>query len=145
MINQMGYKQNKVVAHFKDGLIIKGYTQNFTPPIETFMIASEQNPNDTREINILNLKALFFVKTFEGNRDYLPKNRFEDAGTSSLKGFKVKVTFADGETIRGMISDFRNIFKGFYFTPIDPECNNNKIYVEVDKTLNIAIGSKAEV
>jgi hypothetical protein len=144
MEDYLGYEQQMVVAHYKDGSLVKGYTEDFSPLIETFTIIAPQDTNDLTEINTSDLKALFFVKTFEGNSEYLEKSRFEDIDNSQLKGFRVKIAFPDGEVIRGMISDYRNIFKGFYLRPVDPNSNNERIYVEVNPSLEISIGSMAE-
>lgn len=137
-------RRYRVIAHFKNGLLLKGYTQNFRPPIRTFVIVSEHDADDISEISMTDLKALFFVKTFEGENGYIEKNKFEVVDTSSLKGLKVKIVFSDGEIIRGMTPNYRNIFTGFYIKPLDPKCNNNFVYILADSPRNIAIGALAE-
>jgi hypothetical protein len=138
------YGRKKVVAHFKDGSLVKGYTQDFAPPNKIFTIVSTHSEDDIAEVDMQLLKALFFVKTFEGNNKYNEKNRFQEASASNLHGLKVKVVFHDGEVIRGTTPDYRNIFTGFYLKPIDTRCNNELIYVLAESPLDIAIGTLAE-
>lgn len=144
MLDQGWRKSQQVVVHFKNGRIVKGYTQDFTPPIQIFTVHSEHRADDIIEINTTDLKALFFVKSFDGNKQYRAKNTFDDVYMLDREGLKVKVTFSDGEIIRGTIPDFSNIFKGFFIIPVDPKGNNDKLYVETDSTLQIVVGSKAK-
>jgi hypothetical protein len=133
----------RVVAHFKDGRIIKGYTHDFIPPLKNFTITSGERSDDISEIHTTELKALFFVKSFEGNKQYIAKNTFDDAYMIDRQGLKVKVTFSDGEVMRGTTPDPARIFKGFFIIPVDPKGNNDKVYVEADSTVQIQIGTKA--
>jgi hypothetical protein len=133
-----------VVAHFKDGTLLKGYTNDFSPPSRIFTIVSVDNTDNITQVNLVDLKALFFVKTFEGNKYYNEKIKFDEIKAFDLKGLKVKVVFNDGEIIRGTISDYRNIFTGFYLKPLDPNSNNDTVYVLSESPLDIAIGSMAE-
>lgn len=138
-------EQLRVVVHFKDGSIVKGYTQDFTPPKQTFNLSPpEYDTKNATEISMSDLKALFFVKTFEGNNDYIEKTTFDDVKTFGLPGLKVKVEFSDGEIIRGMTFDYRNIFNGFFMIPADPKGNNEKVYIITDPPIDISIGSLAE-
>jgi hypothetical protein len=59
------------------------------------------------------------------------------------QGLKVKVTLSDGEVMRGTTPDPASIFKGFFVIPVDPKGNNDRVYVEVDSTVQILIGTKA--
>jgi hypothetical protein len=133
----------RVVAHFKDGRIIKGYTRDFIPPLKNFTITSEEYSDDSTEICTTDLKALFFVKSFDGNKQYVAKNTFDDAYMLDRQGLKVKVKFFDGEVLRGTTPDPTSIFKGFYVIPVDPKGNNDKVYVEADSSVQILIGTKA--
>ena len=76
------------------------------------------------EIALSEVKALFFVKTATGRPDY---NDARDTapGDSRLVGAKrVKVKFADGEEIVGLMNRFPPITPYFYMLPIDPSSNN---------------------
>ncbi len=60
---------NKIVVRFEDGRLLKGYCQDFLPARGHFHLC--QSPNPTSESRVLvsigHLKAVFFVRNFEGN------------------------------------------------------------------------------
>lgn len=139
-------ERNRVVVHFKDGKLLKGQTSDFVPAQETFHITSEQeyDKGRTYEIKCAELKAIFFVKTLEGNHSYVEKKNFSEVDASGRRGLKIKVEFSDGEVIRGMSFDYSKKFNGFFIMPIDPRSNNGKIYVIADDLRNIKTGIAAE-
>ena len=59
----MANVDNKVVIHFRDGRILKGYTYDFSPNREVFHITQAQNGKEMIEVSTSLLKALFFVKS----------------------------------------------------------------------------------
>jgi hypothetical protein len=136
-----------IVAHLKSGKLLKGYTDDFVPARETFRLRSAYGGDreNTYEVRTDDLKALFFVKTLEGNKHYVEKKRFDDIDTRNLRGIKVKAEFADGEVIRGTSFDYGKNSNGFYIIPVDPQSNNEKIYVVADATRRIVINQAAEV
>jgi len=146
MLSQVSGERNLVVVHFKDGKLRKGYTHDFTPAKETFHLTSEEEGNrgSICEIRSEELKAVFFVKTLEGNRDYVEKKRFDEVDMSRLRGLKIKVEFLDGETIRGVSLGYSKGRKGFFVIPVDPDGNNERIYVVADSVRGVKLGSAAE-
>ena len=84
---------NKVVIHFKDGTIKKGNTSDFLPNKKSFHLSILGG--DVETIEVENLKAVFFVKDYEGNKDH--KRDYKDIIAGG--GKKVEVSFNDGETI----------------------------------------------
>jgi hypothetical protein len=145
MANGTNKEQNRIVAHYKNGRLLKGHTDDFVPAKETFRLMSEygKNKRNTYEVRTSDLKALFFVKTLDGQRNYTEKNTFDEADTSDLRGVKVKAEFCDGEVIRGMSFDYSKDFRGFYIIPVDPQGNNDKVYIVTDSTRNIVVVNKA--
>lgn len=141
----LGTERNRVVVHFKDGRLFKGYTHDFTPVKEIFHLASEQEEDkgDIYEIKVADLKAIFFVKTLEGKKDYDEKRRFEEVDTSGLRGVKIRVEFYDGEVIRGISLGYGKNRKGFFIIPVDPQSNNERIYVLSDALRDVKVGSAA--
>ena len=136
-------KRNRVVVRFKDGRLLKGYTHDFTPVKETFHLSSSQE-KDTSEIRTADLKAIFFVRTLEGNRDYDEKKRFDEADNPQLPGLKIKAKFSDGEVIRGTTQGYSKKRKGFFIFPVDPQSNNERVYVLADALHDAKVGSGAE-
>jgi hypothetical protein len=118
----------KVVVHFADHRIIKGFTQDFFPNKQVFHLypVDATEPKDSVEIMIKDLKAVFFVRTFEGNKDYHDRKEFE--GTDQLQGRKVAITFSDGEVIVGSTLGYDPSRPGFFLFPVDPQSNNMRVF-----------------
>ncbi len=115
--------QNRLVVKFKNGKVLKGQTSDFFPNKEAFHLT--KTDNQIERITIEDLKALFFVKDFDGNRDR--QDVYNDAIPGG--GRKLKVSFNDGETIIGFsVGDTPNR-PGFFLMPGDLGGNNERIYV----------------
>jgi len=90
------------------------------------------------DIPLEGVKAIFFVKSFEGKwHDDL---RFHDH-LPAPDCLWVRVTFNDGEIVEGLIANDENfvIRAGFYMAPIDPEGNNWLIYVLKNKLKELQV------
>ncbi len=121
----------KIVARYKDGSLLKGETDDFSPDRETFRLHLLDGEVVIIEIN--DLKAIFFVKDHEGNKNR--KDRYKDARPWS--GKRVKVVFSDGEEIVGYTSHHSFEQQGFFMAPADLENNNDDIYVITSATRSI--------
>ena len=114
---------NKVVVRFKDGSIMKGKTRDFFPNKASFHL--ETLNGDTKTIDVEQLKASFWVKDFDGNKNYDEDYNEEIAGT----GRKIIVKFSDGESIIGYTLGYSPDRQGFFMTPADSKSNNQRIFV----------------
>jgi hypothetical protein len=114
---------NKVVLKFKDNTIMKGKTNDLFPNKNQFHL--EDPEGKISEINMEDLKAVFFVKDFEGDKDR--KDSYSDEIAAG--GRKMKVSFSDGETIVGYTLGYSPDRQGFYLTPADLQGNNERIFV----------------
>lgn len=133
---------NKVVAHFLDKSIMRGYTSDFRPDAQLFhLIIKEEGEEKSIPVYLAALKALFFVKELLGKDRSRPvvKRAFSDVKDKKLIGKKVKVTFNDGEVLYGTTLGYSPKRKGFFFTPIDPESNNERIFAVTSSVKNISI------
>jgi len=122
---------SKVIVRFKDGMIMKGNTSDFFPNKVRFHF--NRLDGKIEEINIETLKAVFFVKNFEGNKDY--QEKYED--TIHAAGRKIEVEFTDGETISGYALGYSPDRHGFFITPADLASNNERIFIVKSATKNI--------
>jgi len=127
--------EDKVVAHYKDGRILKGHTRDFSPEREAFTLQPYVAGADAIPVAIEDLKAVFHVKTFEGNRDHgrspeqvgeIPEPRFQEAKNKSRKAL---LEFVDGERMWGYAAGLDRSLPGFFFFPTDPQSNNLRVYV----------------
>ncbi len=137
--------RNQVVIHFRDGNLQKGYTHDFTPLKDSFHLTLEDGSGEIKEINISQLKAIFFVKTFDGDHSYVEKKFFEQVDESRFRGLKMRVVFNDGEIIRGISLGYSEDKKGFFLLPVDPECNNDRIFIVSEACKDIKVGEIAQV
>ena len=114
---------NKVVIQLKDKRVLKGKTNNFFPNKNSFHL--ELVNGEKTEIQIEGIKAIFFVKSFDGN------NQRQDSYGDKVAGGgrKIKVKFKDGETIIGYTTGYSPDRLGFYITPADLKGNNERIFV----------------
>ena len=74
-------------------------------------------------------KAVFFVKTFDGDLRHKALHFHEHAPI--VPGLWVRVYFYDSEMIEGIISNTRDFVleAGFFLRPTDPDGNNKLVYV----------------
>ena len=114
---------NKGVVKFKDKTMAKGKTNDFFPNKTQFHL--EEINGEIIEISIEVLKAVFFVKDFDGNKDH--KKNYNDQIAAG--GRKIKVSFIDGETVVGFTLGYSPDRQGFYMTPADIQGNNERIFV----------------
>jgi hypothetical protein len=119
----------KLVVHFTDGRLVKGHSRNFYPNKETFVVDDVES-GESVEVQMDQLKAVFFVKTFEGQDGYESRPEIERAGF----GKRIQVRFKDGETIVGYTSGYFAGRKVFFVFPADPEDNNDRILVVGEAT-----------
>ena len=82
-----------------------------------------------QEVSTKDAKAVFFVKTFDGDLKHRALHFHEHAPV--VQGLWVRVYFYDGEMIEGIISNTRDFVleSGFFLRPTDPNGNNRLVYV----------------
>jgi hypothetical protein len=123
----------KVILRYLDGRIVKGHISSFSPSDESVSITDESSVSHT--VSIHELKAIFFVKTFEGHSGYSERKSFTISASS---GRKVFVRFKDGESmighIEGKVPWEKGFFLepkkgGFFLVPVDDRSNNIKVFV----------------
>ena len=131
-MNMMQGGAQLVVARFLDGRTLKGTTRDFGPNKPQFHLFPWGEESDKPlDIVIGALKAVFFVKSYEGNSAYDEDNSFEKA---QGQGRKLVVHFKDGETIAGFTMGYSPKNQGFFLIPADSESNNARIYI-----VNVAV------
>ena len=127
--------EDKVVAHYKDGHIVKGHTRDFNPDNDEFTVQPYLAGQHLVTVPIDSLKAVFHVKTFEGNKEHLPSpgavGEIPDARFRAAmeRGRKALLEFNDGERMWGFAQGLETSQPGFFFFPTDPDTNNLRVYV----------------
>ena len=116
----------KVVLRYSDGAIMKGYTEDFHPDNPTFHFHEDPQGSSPTEMAVDGLKALFLVRSFEGNPRYNERKAFTEEDKSY--GEKVEVTFGDGEVMQGSRVGCQPQGPGFLLLPSDPKSNNILVF-----------------
>jgi hypothetical protein len=121
--------QNKIVVRYQDGRINKGVTSDFFPNKDLFHLSPVNAPPGTKtiKVSIQELKAVFFVKTFEGNPEYNDKKELE--ADKTVVGRKIRVIFKDGEVLVGTTHGYQPGRPGFFIHPADSQSNNERCFV----------------
>ena len=117
----------KIVVRYADGSLAKGFTQDFHPSRSQFSLwpAINARPSERVLVALARLKAIFFVRDFNGNPEYRERKSFTVGG----QGRRIEVTFADTEVILGTTLNYRKDAAGFFVIPADPASNNTRIFV----------------
>lgn len=129
--------ENRVVARFSDGLTLRGTTLDFSPMRRTFRIS---DAGASFEIDVTKLKALFFVRDFDGNPAYNEKKGFFQRQNH---GKKCMVEFKDGEVLFGYTLSYTSQGLGFFVFPADPDSNNEKVFVVHSSTASVKLTALA--
>ena len=134
-------KIQKVIIRFLDGRIVKGYIDELSPINSHISVLDERSNKQSIQLN--QLKAVFYVKSFEGNKNYSEKKSFME---TNRKGKKILVRFKDGESLTGHLEGDvpwrRGFFLeskkgGFFLIPSDYKSNNRKVFVVSEAVTNV--------
>jgi len=121
--------KRKVIARKLNGEILKDYMETVPELSGEDDISIISLTEEVIRVPKRELKALFFVRKFSGNREYSEIKFFESQ--PKIDGLWVRVTFYDNELIEGIVSNtIRFLMEdGFYLKPPDPNSNNRIMYV----------------
>ena len=118
--------EQKIVVHMKGGVIHKGITQDFDPKNPSFHLLPAEGGGVPFRVQVGTMKALFWVKDYLGNREFVSRQQF---GTSHATAKKAILTFEDGETLWGIVADGEDADSGLFVVPADERDNNLRIFV----------------
>jgi hypothetical protein len=135
---------NRVVVHFSDGKLLKGTTQDFFPNRASFHLQPAEG-GPAVEVRCKQLKALFFVKDYAGNRGRRDLRGFLAAPGETTHGKKIAVRFRDGELLCGYSLSFLPDRDGFFMFPADTGSNNLRIYVVMASATEVKAGPAADI
>jgi hypothetical protein len=123
--------KRKVVVRKLDGGILKGYVDPVPEPVSSKedKITITSLTEEPIHVPKSEIKALFFVRKFSGNKDYSEVKFFESQ--PPIDGLWVRLHFSDNEAIEGIVANSMNFLveDGFYLKPPDPNSNNRLMYV----------------
>ncbi|MCL5422111.1 MAG: hypothetical protein M1461_06530 [Nitrospirae bacterium] len=136
--------RQRVILRCLDGRLIRGYVNDFSTSDE--FVALEDESSQLHQFRVDELKAIFFVRTFEGKPEHSEKKTFRDP--VSL-GKRVFVKFKDGESMTGYIEGGvpweKGFFlepkkgPGFFLIPVDHDSNNIKVFVVASSVWDVTV------
>ena len=119
--------RSMIVARYVDGRVIKGVTQDFSVDRPEFHVFEEGKESAKAvTVAVADLKAVFFVKSYAGDKAHQEYKLFDRA---KVKARKILVAFHDGEKLVGLTLGYNASKQGFFVTPADPDTNNQRVYV----------------
>jgi hypothetical protein len=97
---------SKIIARFLDRKIVKAFTQNFFPnrPVFHVSMMDAASKMDPVEIQVSELKAVFFVWDFMRNRGYDKRKVLNPR--EKVQRCLMEVTFRDGEVLLGSTTGY---------------------------------------
>ena len=129
---------NKVVVRFADGRMVKGMTADFVPTKDLFHVNVTTDSAGVKpvEISKSDLKALFFVKDFEGDSQHVESNEFDPSHPPA--GRQIRVVFKDGEVLVGITTGYQKGRPGFFIIPADSSSNIERCYIITEATQEVS-------
>lgn len=134
---------NKVVARYLDGRVLKGVTRDFSPNRVSFHIEAH-GTGEMVELRCRHLKALFFVRSLDGDSSRQDLRGFVEGPAETAQGRKIAVRFRDDEFVCGYTLSWSPDRDGFFLFPSDSGSNNQRIYVITASTDEVKAGPQAE-
>ena len=121
-------ERSKSVLRYRNGKVVKGFTQDFYPNKDRFFFfPADDLSGEAIEVLLKELKAIFMVRDFIGNPQYGERKKYTDGENPS--GRIVEVTFEDNEVLIGSTLGYDLNRPGFFFFPADPKSNNIRVFV----------------
>ncbi len=139
--------REKTVLRFNDGRLLRGYLEGFSPDRSEFKL-EESATRRTHPVRLKDVKAVFFVRSFEGDSSYKEKKTY---GVSKPKGHRAFIRFKDGESLVGFLEGDvpwdKGFFlsrqdkgpKGFFLLPVDEDANNKKVFVVASSVEDVTV------
>jgi hypothetical protein len=128
------HMQNDVVAHYLNGNIVKGTSMDVAPGKGFCHIKTEEGLS---KVEFKDLKALYFVKTLEGNSGRKDTQEVEEDDIRLRGSRLLEVVFKDGERLVVLCNSFPPKTERFFVLPVDMDSNNERILVNRDAIVSI--------
>jgi hypothetical protein len=127
---------NRIVAHRRDGTLVKGSTNDFLPTRDVFHVTTAAG-GAVVAVRLSELKAVFFVRDLDGTPQHRDRNRFDPA--RPVVGRRIRVVFADGEVMLGTTQGYQPGRPGFFLVPADVRANTERCFVVTASTREVTL------
>ena len=117
-----------IIARSKQGQLIPGFLGKGRLLTRGVLKMTDLN-GEPLPIDIHKLKAVFFVRDFVGDRDFMEEKSLHHE--PDRPGLRVRLRFEDNESLEGVAENSLELLTnvGFFFWPSDAKSNNQPIYV----------------
>lgn len=119
--------ENRIVAHFLDGRVVKGTSLDVSPGKPHCHILTPDRT--TVKVPLVEVKALFFVKDLQGNPEYRDQHDLIPNDPRARGAKQLEILFKDGERLVGLAPTYQPSRPFFFVAPVDPSSNNVRILV----------------
>jgi len=126
--------RDRLVVRYVDGRVVKGYCNDFYPTKDGFPLTDRETGGEVL-VQFADLKAVFFVKSFDTDGQMRPRDDIERFGLGS----KLLVRFRDGEELLGFSATYSPDRRTFVLFPGDPDCNSQKVVVTLKATESVEV------
>ncbi|MBP8129123.1 MAG: hypothetical protein KA184_06035 [Candidatus Hydrogenedentes bacterium] len=129
--------RQRLVARMQSGEVYRGFCYHLNTEEPGFYLDlvddADELTGERRMIPFAEMKALFYVKSFDGKFD-----RNQDYSEWSPQGAEVVVQFRDGETMQGFaLNPYQEGQARFYVIPGDPNSNEISVLVEASAAVGV--------
>ncbi len=131
---------DRVVVRYLDGRVHKGLVRNFSVEADELVLEESVTGNEMR-VSLAVLKAVFFVRSLEGDPSHREKKLFGARKDTKNLGKKIYIKFKDNENLYGFyrgdipwkqgyfVAEPHSSARGFFVAPTDEGSNNVRIFV----------------
>lgn len=139
---------NRVVVALLDGTRVKGFVYGFRAADPSFHLHPSEKADRSyaRFVDLADCKAIFFVRTHEGDRDLRDRVRKEEPAAKSkvrIRGQRLKIVFNDGEELLASSEAYNPARRGFFAYPLEVRSNNLRVFVVNRNVRQVLTGPSA--
>lgn len=116
-----------MVARYQDGRLVKGTSLDVDSNRPTCHVRLPAGA--VVEVKLQDLKALYFVRSLEGNREHQEATDAEPADPRTHGAVQMVLRFKDGERLVGFSNRYPPNKPYFFVVPVDTKSNNVRILV----------------
>lgn len=139
-------RNDLVVVHTRAGKLVRGYLQwaaasadpRSFPALPTVLRVGHITSGELSSVDLADVKAVFFVKTPEGNGEYSEVKFFAGPPASDLW---IQIQLPDRESLEGRIENSSRLLfeKGLWLRPTDCVGNNLMVYVPKSSVIDFHV------
>jgi hypothetical protein len=139
-------RNDLVIVHVKDGPLVKGVLRwhapsgdgALLPQLPSVLHIQPESQVGSSTVRLADAKAVFFVRTLEGNAEYEDVKFYSGCSASNMW---IRVRLFDGEALEGRTENNISLLvePGFWLRPTDNMANNLLVYVPKSSAVDFQV------